>query len=57
LLVAFVALTVGTVEMFFMIDAQSRSASDTLRPLLLTMVPVWAVVIWAARVVLRSSSR
>ncbi|MDL2335970.1 MAG: hypothetical protein QFC55_08065 [Chloroflexota bacterium] len=36
------------------LDAPSNSASDTLRPFLLTMVPVWLVTLWAARVVLRS---
>ena len=32
----------------------SHSASDTLRPFLLTMVPLWLVALWAARIVLRN---
>jgi hypothetical protein len=45
-------LVVATVNLFLLIDAQSHSVSDTLRPFLLTMVPVWAVAIWATRIVL-----
>ncbi len=47
-------LAIGTVNVFLVIDASSHSASDTLRPFLLAMVPVWAVTLWAARVVLRA---
>ena len=54
LLVVFGLLLYGTVTVFFALDAPSNSASDTLRPFLLTMVPVWLVTLWAARVVLRS---
>jgi hypothetical protein len=54
LLVVFGLLLYGTVMVFFALDASSNSASDTLRPFLLTMVPVWLVTLWAARVVLRS---
>jgi len=41
------------VLVFHAFDGQSHSASDTLRPFLITMVPVWAVSVAAARVVLR----
>jgi hypothetical protein len=48
-----VPLLVGTVLVFRALDAHSHSASDTLRPFVLTMVPVWVVAVAAARVVLR----
>ncbi len=49
----FAALAAGTVLVFFAFDRASHSASDTLRPFLITMLPVWAVFIAAARVLLR----
>ena len=49
-------LVLGTANVFLVIDAGSHSASDTLRPFLLTMLPVWAVALYAARIVLRSGS-
>jgi hypothetical protein len=51
--IVFALLVYGTVSVFIAFDAGSHSASDTLRPFLLTMVPVWLVTIWAARIVLR----
>ena len=57
-LVLALALSVfGTINVFLVIDGNSHSVSDTLRPFLLTMVPVWAVAIYAARIVLRSRPR
>ena len=53
LAVMFALLVFGTVNLFFVIDGSSHSVSDTLRPFLLTMVPVWIVAPWAARIVLR----
>lgn len=53
LLVVFGLLIYGTVTVFFILDSTSHSASDTLRPFLLTMVPVWLVALWAARIVLQ----
>lgn len=53
LLVVFGLLIYGTLMVFLALDANSHSASDTLRPFLLTMVPVWLVALWAARIVLR----
>jgi hypothetical protein len=47
---AFVVLVYGTVLVFLAFDRDSHSASDTLRPFLITMAPVWAVAIAAARV-------
>lgn len=45
-------LLFGTVLVFRAFDLGSHSASDTLRPFVITMMPVWAVVIAAARVVM-----
>lgn len=44
-------LLVGTVLVFRVFDRNSHSASDTLRPFLLTMAPVWIVAVTAARVI------
>ena len=46
-------LVLGTVLVFRAFDVHSHSASDTLRPFVLTMAPVWAVSIAAVRGVLR----
>ena len=43
----------STMLVFRAFDSRSHSASDTLRPFLVTMLPVWAVSIAAARVLLR----
>ena len=51
--VAFVALIYGTVLVFEAFDRNSHSASDTIRPFLITMGPVWALAIAAARVILQ----
>jgi hypothetical protein len=53
LLIVFALLIYGTVMVFIALDANSHSASDTLRPFLLTMAPVWLVALWAARISLR----
>lgn len=50
-------LAVGAVLVFRAFDQTSHSASDTLRPFVLTMTPVWIVATAAAAVVLRSRSR
>ena len=39
--------------MFEAFDRVSHSNSDTIRPFVITMAPVWALAIWAAVVVLR----
>jgi hypothetical protein len=46
-------LLVGPVLAFRAFDVRSHSASDTLRPFLITVGPVWVVGIAAARSVLR----
>lgn len=51
--VMFVALAFGTVLVFQAFDRDSHSASDTLRPFVITMAPVWAVAVAAARVLLQ----
>jgi hypothetical protein len=53
LVIGFAVLLVGTVMVFMAFDRDSHSASDTLRPFLITMTPVWAVAIAAAIVLLR----
>lgn len=51
--VAFLFLAYGTVAVFVAFDKVSHSNSDTLRPFIITMVPVWGVAIWAAVTLLR----
>lgn len=51
--VGFVVLMYGTVLVFQAFDRDSHSASDTLRPFVITMAPVWAVAIAAAATLLR----
>ena len=55
LAVMFALLVFGTINVFFALDANSHSASDTLRPFLIAIVPLWLVALWAARIVLRNS--
>ena len=59
LIVAFAVLLVGTALVFAAFDRVSHSASDTLRPFIITMAPVWLVAVAAALVLLRppASSR
>lgn len=54
--VALLVLLYGTVAVFLAFDRDSHSASDTLRPFILTMGPVWALAIGAATVLLRRRS-
>jgi hypothetical protein len=51
--VMFAALLFGSVLVFQVFDRSSNSASDTIRPFIITMTPVWAVAIAAATVLLR----
>ncbi len=51
--VALAVLLYGTVLVFQVFDRNSNSASDTIRPFVITMGPVWALAIWAAAVILR----
>jgi lipopolysaccharide export LptBFGC system permease protein LptF len=54
--VAFAVLLVGTVLVFQTVDRNSHSASDTLRPFIITMFPVWLVAIAGAWALLRKPS-
>ena len=53
LAVGLLLLVYGTVAVFEAFDRNSNSASDTIRPFVITMAPVWVVAIAAARVLLR----
>jgi hypothetical protein len=50
--IALAVLLFGTVLVFQAFDPNSNSASDTIRPFVITMGPVWALTIWAVTVVL-----
>ena len=50
--VAFIVLLYGTVLVFLAFDRNSHSASDTLRPFVITMAPVWVVAVARASVLL-----
>jgi len=52
-IVGFVLLMIGTVLVFMAFDRDSHSASDTIRPFVITMAPVWVVAVAAAIVLLR----
>ena len=57
-IVGFALLVTGTVMVFLAFDRNSHSASDTIRPFLVTMTPVWVVAVAAAIVLLgRRESR
>jgi hypothetical protein len=51
--VGLVLLLYGTVAVFLAFDRVSHSNSDTIRPFIITMAPVWIVAIAAARVLLQ----
>jgi hypothetical protein len=53
LAVGLLLLVYGTVAVFEAFDRNSNSASDTIRPFVITMAPVWVVAIAAARVLLQ----
>jgi hypothetical protein len=46
-------LAYGTVLVFLAFDRNSNSASDTIRPFVITMGPVWALAIWSGVSLLR----
>ena len=52
-IVALLILLYGTVAVFEAFDRNSHSNSDTIRPFVITMGPVWLLAIAAARVLLR----
>lgn len=55
-ILAFALLLFGTVLVFQAFDRNSHSASDTLRPFIITMLPVWLVAIAGAWALLRKPS-
>jgi len=57
LMVGFAVLMTGTVMVFMAFDRNSNSASDTIRPFVITMAPVWAVAFAAAIVLLRPPAK
>lgn len=56
LLIGLVMLLYGTAAVFIALDQNSHSASDTLRPFVITMAPVWFVAVAGARAWLRPMS-
>jgi hypothetical protein len=51
--IGFLLLAYGTVAVFLALDRNSHSVSDTIRPFVITMGPVWALSVGAAYVLLR----
>jgi hypothetical protein len=41
----FASLIAGTVMVFFVLDRHSHSVSDTLRPFVITMLPLWIITL------------
>ena len=52
--VGFVLLLSGTVIVFMLFDRNSHSASDTLRPFIIVMAPVWIIALATMRQVIAS---
>jgi hypothetical protein len=50
---ALAVLVFGSVLVFQAFGRNSNSASDTIRPFIITMGPVWALAIWSASVLLK----
>ena len=55
--VALLALVYGSVLVFEIFDRDSHSASDTLRPFIITMGPVWLIAIAATVTLVRGRAR
>jgi hypothetical protein len=53
LAVGFAALAYGTVAVFLAFDHDSHSVSDTIRPFVITMAPVWAIAVAGALAIIR----
>lgn len=56
LLLAFASLIAGTVMVFLVLDRHSHSASDTLHPFVITMLPVRAIALAGAKALLGCQS-
>ena len=50
---ALAVLGYGTVLVFLAFDRNSHSASDTIRPFVITMGPIWVLAIWSGASLLR----
>ncbi len=50
---ALAVLAYGTVLVFLAFDRNSHSASDTIRPFVITMGPVWVLAVWSGASLLR----
>jgi hypothetical protein len=50
-------LSWGTVLVFLAFDRVSHSNSDTLRPFVITMAPVWIVAVLAGRELINTGAR
>jgi hypothetical protein len=50
-------LAMGTVLVFAAFDRDSHSASDTIRPFVITMVPVWLVALLAGAELISTGAR
>ena len=46
-------LAYGSVLVFLAFDRNSNSASDTIRPFVITMGPVWVLAIWSGLSLIR----
>jgi len=53
---ALAVLVLGSVGVFQAFDRNSNSASDTIRPFIITMGPVWVLAVWSAVVILKKRS-
>lgn len=54
--VGLMVLLYGTGLVFLALDRGSHSASDTLRPFIITMLPVWLIAIVGARTLLSEAA-
>jgi hypothetical protein len=55
--VVFALLGFGTVLVFLAFDRNSHSASDTIRPFVITLAPVWIVAVVSSVILLRKPDR
>lgn len=53
---ALAVLVFGSVAVFQAFDRNSNSASDTIRPFVITMGPVWVLATWSAVAILKKRS-
>jgi hypothetical protein len=54
---ALAVLLYGSVLVFSAFDRDSHSASDTIRPFVITMGPVWVLAVWSAGTLIRERHR